>query len=73
MEELKEKLEELMEVENLDLNSKFSEYEEWDSLTSLSVLALLDSDYGMAMSHKNILAFDSIGAFCMYVMEHKTK
>ena len=73
MEELIEKLEEVMEVENLDLNNKFFDYEEWDSLTSLSVLALLDSDYGMAMSHKDILAFDSLGAFCKYVMENKTK
>jgi len=73
MEELKEKLEELMEVENLDLNAKFSDYEEWDSLTSLSVLALLDSDYGMSMSHKDVLAFDSIGGFCEYVNSHKTK
>ena len=73
MEELKEKLEELMEVENLDLNAKFSDYEEWDSLTSLSVLALLDSDYGMSMSHKEVSTFDSIGGFCEYVNSHKTK
>ena len=47
--------------------------DEWDSLASLSILALLDSDYGMALSHKDILNFASIGDFCKYVIEHKNK
>lgn len=73
MEELIEKLSDLLEVEELDLNCKFTDMEEWDSLASLSVLALLDSDYGMAMSHKDVQSFDTIGDFCKYVIEHKTK
>lgn len=71
MEELKEKLEELLEIDNLEMNAKFTDYEEWDSLASLSILALLDSDYGMAMSHKDILSYATIGDFCKYVIENK--
>ena len=71
MDELKEKLEELLEIDNLDLNAKFTDYDEWDSLASLSVLALLDSDYGLSMSHKDILSYATIGDFCKYVIENK--
>lgn len=69
MEELLEKLAEILEVDNIDVNKKFTDYEVWDSLCSLSVIALLDSDYGMSMNHKDILAFNSIEDFCKAVVK----
>ena len=42
MEELVSKLAEILEVDDLDITKKFTDYEEWDSLAGLSVLALLD-------------------------------
>lgn len=69
MEELLEKLAEILEVDEVDVNKKFTDYDEWDSLCSLSVIALLDSDYGIAMNHKDILAFNSIGDFCKAVIK----
>lgn len=71
MEELKEKLMDLLEVEDLNMDAKFTDMEEWDSLASLSIIALLDSDYGIAMSHKDILAFNTIADFCNYVILNK--
>ncbi len=68
MEELIEKLKELLEVEELDLTQKFENMEEWDSLTSLSIIALMDSDYGINMSHNDILSFANIGEFCKFVI-----
>lgn len=70
MEELIEKLKELLEVEELDLTQKFENMEEWDSLTSLSIIALMDSDYGINMSHNDILSYTSIGEFCNYVIKN---
>jgi len=70
MEELIEKLKEILEVDELDLSQKFETMEEWDSLTSLSIIALMDSDYGINMSHNEILSFANIGDFCNYVMSH---
>ena len=64
MEELLEKLADILEVEEVDANKKFTDYEEWDSLCSLSILAMLDSDYNMAMKNKDILEFNSIKDFC---------
>ena len=71
MENLKEQLQELLEVEELDSTMKFTDLDEWDSLASLSIIALLDSDYGITMKHSDIKSFDSIEDFCKYVMENK--
>ncbi len=71
MEELKNKLAEILEVEDLDITKKFSDYEEWDSLTGLSILAMLDSDYHTSMKAADIVAFDSIEAFCKEVLSRQ--
>lgn len=68
MEELIQKLSELLEVEDLDINKKFTDYDEWDSLAGLSLIALLDSDYNMTMKTKEILSFNSIKEFCEAVI-----
>ena len=69
MEELLEKLAEILEVDTVDVNKKFTDYEEWDSLCGLSIIAMLDSDYGMTMKNKEILDFASIGDFCKAVIK----
>ena len=71
MEELIQKLADILEVENLDVTKRFKDYDEWDSLTSLSVMAILDSDYHIAMNNKEIASFDSIGSFCKEVLSRK--
>ena len=68
MEELLEKLAEILEVEEIDVNKKFTDYEEWDSLTALSVLAMLDSDYNTSMRASEIISFNNIEAFCKEVL-----
>ena len=68
MEELIQKLADILEVEDLDVTKKFTDYEEWDSLAGLSVLAMLDADYNTTMSGKEIAAFESIDAFCKEVL-----
>ena len=71
MEELVSKLAEILEVDDLDVTKKFSDYEEWDSLAALTIIALLDSDYKLAMTGKEILAFDSIESFCKEVISRQ--
>lgn len=68
MEELVEKIAEILEVEELDVTKKFVDYEEWDSLAGLSLIAMLDTDYNTSMNSKEILSFDSINAFCKEVL-----
>ena len=69
MNELLEKLAEILEVDELDVNKKFTDYEEWDSLCGLSIIAMLDSDYNMTMKNKDILEFNSIKDFCEAVIK----
>lgn len=71
MEELVAKLAEILEVDDLDVTRKFADYDEWDSLATLSVIALLDSDYNIAMKGKEITDFPSIEAFCQEVLSRK--
>ena len=71
MEEIVAKLAAILEVDDLDVTKKFADYEEWDSLAGLSVLAMLDSDYNTTMSGKEVVAFDSIKAFCKEVLSRR--
>lgn len=68
MEELIEKLAEILEVEELDVTKKFTDYEEWDSLAALSILAMLDSDYHKTMKAADLRSFQSIEDFCKVVL-----
>lgn len=68
MEELLVKLAEILEVENLDATKKFSDYDEFDSLAALTILATLDSDYNKTMKASDIRSFESIEAFCKAVL-----
>ncbi len=71
MKELVQKIAEILEVENVDITKKFSDYEEWDSLSALSILAMLDSDYKKAMKVADIRNFASIEDFCKDVLSCK--
>ena len=71
MEQLIEQLQELLEIDSIDLTKKFSDYDEWDSIAALSVMALLDSDYGMAIKNSELMAFKSIKEFCEYVLANR--
>lgn len=71
MEDLVQKLADILEVDDLDITKKFKDYDEWDSLSSLSVMALLDSDYNLSMRGKEIEAFESIEAFCKEVLSRQ--
>ena len=59
---------ELLEVEDLDLTKRFSDYDEFDSLAILTILAMLDSDYNKSMKAADLRGYDSIEAFCKDVL-----
>ncbi len=69
MEELINKLSEILEVEELDVTKKFQDYEEWDSLSALTIIAMLDSDYHIVMKGSDLREFPSIEAFCNKVLD----
>lgn len=71
MEELIKRLADIFEVDDLDITKKFTDYDEWDSLTSLSILAMLVSEYNMSMTFKELTSFESIEAFCKEVISRQ--
>jgi acyl carrier protein len=71
METLQESLKEIFEVDELDLSVKITDLDEWDSLSSLSVIAMLDSDYGITMNQSQLAEFNNLGDFCKYVIANK--
>ena len=57
-----EKLEEMMDLEEGTLNSEMSlsDLEEWDSIAHLSLIILLDDDYGKKISGNEIRALKTV-------------
>jgi acyl carrier protein len=45
------------EASGIDSNDKFRDYEEWDSLAVLSVIAMIKQNYGITIPRKE---FDSL-------------
>ncbi len=68
MEELLNKIAELLEVDSIDPQKQFKDYEEWDSFTRLSVLAMLDKDYKVQMTYEQLEAFPTVGDFCKQIL-----
>lgn len=68
MEQLVEKLAEILEVESIDVKKNFKEYDAWDSLTILYVISMLDSDYHKSMSKEELSSFATIEDFCNKVL-----
>ena len=68
MEELVAKLAEILEVEKLDISKKFTDYDDFDSLAALTILAILDSDYDKVMKVSDLRGYESIEAFCKDVL-----
>jgi acyl carrier protein len=62
---------EIFEVSSLQLDVPFEDLPEWDSLNALSVLALLDSVYGIQLEIARLHQFGSINEFTKYVLANK--
>ena len=72
MENLIAKLKPILESENLDLSKKFEEIQGWDSLASISIIAMLDADYGVTVTNQQLTEFANIEDFCKFVLNNKS-
>jgi acyl carrier protein len=55
------KLAEILEVDKVELNSVLSDFDEWDSLTSLSIIATIDADFNINISAEELLTASTVG------------
>jgi acyl carrier protein len=66
MNNLEKQIAEIFEVESLDTTRNFVDFDEWDSLAALSILAILDSDYGLNLTQKELEEFPTVADFISY-------
>ena len=71
MEKLIAELCEALELSELPLDARFEDLPEWDSLNALSVIALLDSSYGIQVDATELQSFSSIDEFVQHVLSSR--
>lgn len=49
------------EGKDIDLNDEFREYDEWDSLTYLSVIAMLDDEFNVVIETEDFKKIRTVG------------
>ena len=54
MEDFLTQMAEIMEVDNVNPSDDFTSFEAWDSLTTLSIIALVDDEYQVSLTNAEI-------------------
>ncbi len=54
MENFKNKLSEILEVDSVNDADEIQSFDAWDSLTCLSIIALADDEYGVSVSAREV-------------------
>ena len=67
MRSFEEQLAEVLEVEAVRGTDELNAFDSWDSLTILSIIALIDENYGVVMTGEDIAATGTIGGLKMFV------
>lgn len=61
MEKFLEILAEILEEDTVSLDDVLEDFDEWDSLSALSVVAAIDSDYSVFISSEDLAAVKTAG------------
>ena len=73
MDDFLTKLAEILEVDEVKPTDVLQDFENWDSLTSLSVLATLDSSYGVNLATDDLRQMVTVGDLVAKVESLKRK
>jgi len=73
MNELYAKLADILEVDEVKPESILRDFEVWDSLTILSIVAMADSSYGVSMTGEDLKPLITVGDLADYIAEKCTK
>ena len=62
-------LEDVMDLDEgeLKLDSVLAEFEEWDALSKLSLIAMAKQDFGLVLTTDVIRTFDTVKDICDYL------
>jgi acyl carrier protein len=70
MEQFIEELIEVFERDDIDPEDEFRDYEEWDSLAYLSVIAMIDDNYDMVIPGDEFTKLNKIIDIYNYINNH---
>ena len=68
--QLLDKIAEILEVDSVASQDELSSFEEWDSLTGLSIIAMVYGDYSKKLTYEQLKNFSTIGDLVTYVLEY---
>jgi acyl carrier protein len=65
-------LKETLEIQNreIQLNDKFREFKEWDSLAQLSLIAMLDDEYNVSIETEEFIKLITVEDLMNEVIKH---
>jgi len=66
-EEFCEKLAYILEEDEVKLENVLKDFEEWDSLSVLSIIAMFGSDYGVTIFAKDIMKLTTVKDLFLYI------
>ena len=68
MTELNKKLAEILEVDSVTDSDIFMDFDNWDSLTSLSIIAMIDANYNVNISAEDLVSLSTVGDLKKHIM-----
>jgi acyl carrier protein len=71
MEKFKEKLIDIFEVSSISDNDVIKDFDSWDSLTLLSLIAVVDSDFNIQINASLFDEVETIGELLNYITINK--
>ena len=69
-EEILEKLAEILEEDSISLTQELESFDEWDSLTTLSLIAMADSDYNISLTNEIVDQFVTVKDVVDYITKN---
>jgi acyl carrier protein len=58
--EILDKLAEILELDNIKVEDELDDFDLWDSLTILSIIAMLDEDYSVNIDGDKLAEFKTV-------------
>lgn len=59
------------ETNDIQLSDKFRDYEEWDSLAVLSMIAMIKQNYDITIPRKDFETINTVEELNSYIQDHK--
>jgi acyl carrier protein len=67
MNEFCEKVADILDTKSVRETDEFADFQEWDSLSVLSVIAMLDSNYGVNLTATDLKGVKTVGGLWQLV------